>query len=201
MATKTSLYSKKIDREGNYVHFSGYTIVAHAIHPLPQPLIDMVTYLSNSELRQYYSFLPRESYHVTINPLQNVSDEDRTLLHNAQNKLIKEKTSLVCTVERLRCTGVILIEVSFDEKNDEFINALRRVRSDELKRADILPTYKHSWHLTLAYQYKDIETQEIQNRLHSFVTQFPVSARARFAIALDHIRICHYNDMTRFTPI
>ena len=79
--------NKKVDSAGNYLPCPGYTIVAHALHPLPTPLTELVTYLSSSELGDYYSFLPSTSYHVTINPLKNVLKEHHSLLQLEQHKL------------------------------------------------------------------------------------------------------------------
>jgi hypothetical protein len=200
--TNIPLYRRKIDTQGNYLPFPGYTIVSHAIHPLPKLLTDLVNYLSSSELRNYYSFLPATSYHVTINPLENVQNEHKTLLQNEQRKLNEQDTSTICTTKKLICSKVILIEVEFkDDNNQTFENIIKNVRSNELQEAKILHNYALSWHLTLAYQYKDIETNEIKTRLNEIIKNLPQSSNFPFDIPLDHIRICHYNDMTKFTPI
>ena len=200
--TNIPLYRRKIDAQGNYLPFPGYTIVSHAIHPLPKPLTDLVNYLSSSELRNYYSFLPATSYHVTINPLENVQDEHKTLLQNEQRKLKEQDTSTICTTKKLICSKVILIEVEFkDDDNQTSENIIKNVRSNELQEAKILHNYALSWHLTLAYQFKDIETNEIKTRLNEIIKNLPQSSSFPFDIPLDHIRICYYNDMTKFTPI
>jgi hypothetical protein len=200
--TNIPLYRRKIDTQGNYMPFPGYTIVSHAIHPLPKSLTDLVDYLSSSELRNYYSFLPAASYHVTINPLENVHDGHKTLLHDEQRKLKDQDTSSICTANKLICTKVILIEVQFkDDDNRTFENMIKNVRSNELQQANILHNYVLPWHLTLAYQYKDIETTEIQIRLDQIMKNLPQLSNLPFDIPLDHIRICHYNDMRKFTPI
>ena len=85
--TAMTLYRRKIDIQGNYLPFPGYTIVAHAKHPLPKQLTDLLNSLTSSELKNYYSFLPNTSYHVTINPLEGVQNEHQSLLVEAQRKL------------------------------------------------------------------------------------------------------------------
>ena len=197
-----TLYRRKIDTEGNYLPFPGYTIVSHAIHPLPKPLADLVNYLSASELKNYYSFLPSASYHVTINPLENVHNEHKALLNEAQRKLNEQDTTVICVAEKLIRSKVILIEVQFkDDDNQTFQNLIKTVRSKELQQANILHNYALSWHLTLAYQYKDIENNEIQARLNEILENLPQSSTFPFELPLDHIRICYYKDMTKFTPI
>ncbi|CAF0995546.1 unnamed protein product [Adineta ricciae] len=104
---------KKVDPAGNYLPYPGYTIIAHALHPLPAPLIELVAYLSSSELGHYYSFLPSTSYHVTINPLRNVLKEHQSLLQLEQHELQKRNTSSTCITDKLCCSKVLLIEVQF----------------------------------------------------------------------------------------
>ncbi len=200
--TNITLYRPKIDIQGNYVSFPGYTIVSHALHPLPKPLIDLVNYLSSSELQKYYSFLPTTSYHVTINPLENVLDEHKSLLEEEQRKLKEQDTKIICIAEKLIHSRVIALEVQFkDDENQTFQNIIKNVRSHELQQAKILHNYTRSWHLTLAHQYKDIDTEEIKTKLDQIIETIPPSSTIPFDIPLDHIRICHFNDMTKFTPI
>jgi hypothetical protein len=200
--TTIPLYRPKIDIHGNYAPFPGYTIVSHALHPLPKPLTDLVNYLSSSELKNYYSFLPITSYHVTINPLENVRDEHKFLLREEQRKLNEQDTTSVCTTEKLIRSKSIVIAVQFkNDENPNFENLIKNVRSPELQQANILHNSARSWHLTLAYQYKDIENAEIKTRLDQIMDNIPRTSTFPFAIPLDHIRICHYNDMTKFTPI
>jgi hypothetical protein len=201
--TSIPLYRrKKIDIQGNYLPFPGYTIVSHAIHPLPQSLTDLVNYLSSSELKKYCSFLPPTSYHVTINPLDNVLNEHKSLLEEEQHKLNGQDTTIICTAEKLIHSKGIQIEVQFkDDENQTFQNIIKSVRSNELQQANILPNYVRFWHLTLAYQYKDIENDEIKTKLDQIFENIPQSSKLPFDIPLDHIRICHFNDMTKFTPI
>jgi hypothetical protein len=195
------LYRRKIDIHGNYAPFPGYTIVSHALHPLPKALADLYNFLSSSELRNYYSFLPITSYHVTINPVENVRDEHIPLLKEEQRKLKERDTTSVCTVEKLIRSKGISIEVQFKEdQNPNFENHLNNVRSPELRQVNVLHPYAQSWHLTLAYQYKDIENDEVKNRLDQIIQNI-TSTLPPFTIPLDHMRICHYNDMTKFTPI
>ena len=196
-----SLYRRKIDDQGNYLPFPGYTIVAHAAHPLSKVFTDLVDYLSRSELRHYYSFLPARSYHVTINPLENVHDEHRTLLQEEQRRLKGENTSLICTVDRLICSKVISLEVHFDERNEHFDATINRVRSHALQQANILHGYKLAWHLTLAHQYKTIEDADVEKRIETIIEEIPPSSHFPFDIPLDSIRICRYEDMTEFRPI
>lgn len=201
-STGVRINRKKIDSNGNYVHFPGYSIVAHATHPLPKPLTDLVNYLSSSEFRKYYSFLPATSYHVTINPLNNVHEEHNTLLQVEQHKIKQYDTSFICTAENLSYSSVILIEVQFQKGiNPNFEQILENVRSTDLQQANILHNYTYSWHLTLAYQFKDVENDKIETRLAEIIENIPESAKLPFNIPLEHIRICYYNDMTKFTPV
>ncbi|CAF1356259.1 unnamed protein product [Rotaria sp. Silwood1] len=199
--TVVPLYQPKINIEGVYTPYPGYTIVSHALHPLPKSLTALVDYLSSSELEKYYSFLPRTSYHVTINPLENVHDEHQELLREEQRKLIKYDTSSVCTAESISYRNNILLNVQFKDDNHQFEDIIKRVRSDKLIYANILPKYTMSWHLALAYKYKDIKNDETQTRLDEVIRNIPEIAKFPFDIPLDQIEICHFDDMTKFTPI
>jgi len=200
--TTPSLYRRKFDEQGNYLPFSGYTIVANARHPLPTCLTDLVNTLSSSELKQYYSFLPTISYHVTINPLEGVQNHHLSLLKDEQRKLSEQDTSSICTADKLIRSKALLIEVKFNEtQNENFTTKIQNIRSSQLQQANILHKYTLSWHLTLAYQYKPIENDEITLKLDKLISNLSQSSIFPFDIPLDHIRICHYDDMTRFTPI
>ena len=88
-----------------------------------------------------------------------------------------------------------------DDENRTFENIIKNLRSPQLQQALILRNYTLSWHLTLAYQYKEIESDEIRIKLDQLIGNLCQSVAVPFDIPLDHIRICHYNDMTKFTPI
>jgi len=195
------LYRRKIDNEGNYLPFSGYTMISHIMHPPPKQLTDLVNYLSSSELRKYYSFPPATSYHVTINPIENVQDEHKSLLQDEQRKLCELNSSTICTAEKLIRSKTIEIQVQFNNNNQNFENIIQNVRSIELQQANILHKYTRAWHLTLAHQYNDIDDDETKTRLDQIIKSIPQSSSFPFDIPLDHIRICHFDDMTQFTPI
>jgi hypothetical protein len=201
--TTIPLYRRKIDTEGNYLPFSGYTMISHIMHPPPKPLTDLVNYLSSSELQKYYSFPPATSYHVTINPLENIHDEHKSLLHDQQRKLREQDSSTICTAEKLIRSKTLELQVQFNNNDDNqnFENIIQNVRSIELQQANILHKYIRSWHLTLAHQYKDIDGDETKTRLDQIIETIPQSSSFPFDIPLDHIRICHFDDMTQFTPI
>lgn len=200
--TTQTLYRRKIDNQGNYLPFPGYTIVAHALHPLPKPFVDLVQYLTSSELKDYYSFLPIHSYHVTINPLENVLSTHQSLLQEEQRRLSEQDTRSLSTVKTLIRSKVLTLEVQFPhDQNPQFEALIQFIRSPALQQANILHKYALHWHLTLAYQYKPIENAQIEERLNQIMANVPLSSNTSFSIPLDHIRICHYNDMTKFTPI
>jgi hypothetical protein len=91
--------------------------------------------------------------------------------------------------------------VQFNNNNQNFENIIQNVRSMELQQANILHKYTRAWHLTLAHQYKDIDDDETKTRLDQIIKSIPQSSSFPFDIPLDHIRICHFDDMTQFTPI
>ena len=199
--TNTPLYRRKIDDQGRYLPFAGYTMVSNALHPLPKALLDAVDFLSSSELRNYYSFLPAKSYHVTINPLENVHDEHISLLHDEQRKLKERDTSMVGTAEKLARSKSIHIEIQLKSTHISVDSLVSAARSTELRDANVLHPHPMPWHLTLAYQYRDIEDDETKTRLDGIVNSVSVSSQFPFDLPLDHIHICRYEDLTQFLPI
>ncbi|CAF1292923.1 unnamed protein product [Didymodactylos carnosus] len=120
------LYNKKLYVDGQFAPFSGYTIVSHAVHPLPKELLQLHEYLTNSELKNYYSFLPVQSFHVTINPLSNVRREHEPLILEQQRRLKVQgdKTRTECRGVAVKCENVLLIEIEFDKEFEELVQSL-----------------------------------------------------------------------------
>lgn len=123
---------RKVDENGTYLPCRGYTIVAHIIHPLPDQLDQITERLMNSQLKEYFAFLPKTSYHVTINPLNDVRKHHLPDLIEEQKHLQENDTSLTCTALKLRQTGVLSIKVEFNVEAEDFQRKINLARSNKL---------------------------------------------------------------------
>ncbi|CAF0803323.1 unnamed protein product [Didymodactylos carnosus] len=190
------LFNRKIDINGNYVPFHGYTIMSHVEHPLPEQLVKLHEYLVRSKFSDYFSFLPKFSYHVTLNPLINVEmKRDEAILKEAQMNIDKLETGTKCMVKQLTRKDKLQLEIELIEP---FLNTiLKPLQAQWTKLDTILMKYEEKWHLTLAYQYRNItdEAQVILDEIIKNWTQFP------FEISLDPITICEHQDMTDYVAI
>lgn len=220
--------SKKIDKEGRYLPFPGYTVVAN-VYDLNQTFFDeLYLRLQNSTLiSRHYSLLPKDSYHITtfsIFARKTMSDHDWQHWIHSHSKsrlrpchdMIKETLTPFhfrikqCSPRRLH------FQVEVDEANTEKHHQVARDTGYE-------DGIQHcGFHITLGYQFLDFPVdltksknqQKVQT--NAFLEQ--VTAEVNHLVQeLLHLvkerehhdddwmsaaqpQLCFYHDMTKFIP-
>ncbi|ALX27546.1 hypothetical protein GMAR_ORF172 [Golden Marseillevirus] len=172
----------KISQDGIYQPFYGVTVLSKNL--------DKETFLIEEEiwkssLSSAFSPLPFESYHMTVFDLvvpENSQTKEKFGNFLSQNRVLLNKIAQECQKERefvarlkriywTKGTLGIELEPCFD----------RRIRERISKRAGIKDNLGYTFHMTLAYRYKDrvLSEQEIESLKKVIRRVFP-SGFAKF---------------------
>lgn len=197
----------KIDSDGNYLPFPGYTVIfktnsgaSDMWHGINEKLLN-----NKYPLTKYYSILPSESWHVTaINLFTKDLIEDNNLEWDTYVKsqqgffsqlsaLIKQDSFVpVITYSDLRVEGVIQVMVSLDEKTKEKVTAL----AAHYGYQNNVPQH---FHMTLGYQYKNLNNAQFE-ALKEELAPFIKDCFENMRVALKPAEVCSFDDMTAFIP-
>ena len=192
----------KIDSQGKYCKFPGITIVS-AFLPKDERLWKQVyDELDQCQLlKEYYSPLPFESYHMTTNDIYTEardggSDWKGFITKDMERwqrlfKVLNEKAfNPEITIEDLVVQGVVLFELKLNEEQHSIIKSV----AEEFNISHKIPPV---FHITLGYKYKAAEEtvmNEIKKQLESTLTCLGKK------FTLDVPKLCYFNDMTAFIP-
>ena len=195
----------KMDSMGRYTKFPGMTVVA----PVKDDDMDFWLKICNSivtytEALDYFSPLPCTSYHMTTTNLYTQADDGgddwegfiRAISPRCEvlHELLKTNSfEPALTFKSVITFGVIQLEVSLPAAQSAIIK-------DIAKEAGVQEGVPSFFHITLAYQYKDIplslETEineQLQKRIKAVL-------QSKKEVKLAPPTLCSFEDMTAFTP-
>lgn len=200
-------YNPKIDVFGHYLPFQGITVIANL--PYNKLFETLHKELIFSGLGEYYSFLPRESYHVTICNLQvaqknelqtktyyNFLRQNQQTIQQLDQKLVKAP-KLDCLVTNISVGETMVLIVSFPTQN-EYLQDLRTKIQDSTNVDDS----QLSFHLTLAYKYRRMSPSTLKKceiQLRKIMSN--VFAQQTYRLEISSPRVHTFNDMTSFEAI
>jgi len=194
---------KKIDNQGKYCKFPGITIVS-AIRQedfeIWKKIHDQLEKCPN--LKEYFSLLPAESYHMTTFGLFNQKrdggsnwekfiDEKLPKLQEINKELNARSFSPEVIIDSfsVRKIGITLyLKLKEDQK---------KIIKEVAEKFGFQEHVPNSFHISLAYTYKmpdEEKLKEMKNQFKSAVTCVKKSFK------LDPPKLCYYNDMTAFIP-
>jgi len=193
----------KIDSNGRYCRFPGITIVSAIRSEDLEIWTQLYNQLEKCEnLKEYYSLLPVESYHMTTSGLYNQKRDGGSnwegLLNEKLpqlrqlNKTLSEKAfspEIIIDSLSLRKIGITLY-LKLKEEHRQIIQEV----AEKFGLADKVPK---SFHISLAYTYKvpaEDKLKEMKKQLKSSVDCIGKTFK------LDSPKLCYYNDMTAFIP-
>ena len=220
-------YNAKINKDGTYRRFYGWTIISAVAHDLKF----IENYIAkNRVLSQYFSALPSSSYHVT---LYNLWCNGRPLLNHQHRiltasvspeeySMLKRQASTIGTLFNPKsCIDDLLYKLYFESRNTwkSLLLEVKKVhfngntiriavkKTEDIKkmnkyREKVTKTCEQedgmgSYHLTLAYKYKDIEdTASIEYEVG--VLNLLLAGQT---LKLGVPQVCSFSDMTTFEPI
>ena len=192
----------KINEKGDFCPFPGVTVVSAIKAEDYQFWEELYNLLNKCELaKQYYSWLPFESYHMTTLSLYTKLDvgapdwkgfiEKNLPKFQEIAKLLDEK-SFTPDIElgELEVGYGVLFNLKLPEDQQQLINSVTSL----LGFSDKLP---HWPHLALAYRYKET-TSEINKAIRTELE--PVLGFLGKKIQLEPPKLCYFNDMKAFIP-
>ncbi len=196
-------YSEYIDPNGNFLAYSGYKILQLIKGPIPPDLADLNTYLTQqNELKLYFQFVPIKAFHITLTSLTSAipyRDDQVEVLKKEQDLLDTYDTETACMGKQLLIIDRNEIRLEIDITNEYFHDHLKVYQNRWNEKFPELITAHHaSFYVTLAYQYRQIPSQEIFNQLDEILKRwqlFPIF------LQLDPIEICSFNDLITYTAI
>lgn len=195
--------SKKIDAEGNYTDFRGVTVVASVGKNNSELWQNIYNFLNNSAvLKEYFSPLPLESYHMTACTLYNQNSADNFITFISEwleffqfvhSTFAEKQFTPQISLEHIITKGVIQLEVLLPEDQ---ANAIL----DSATQLQLQNKVPKVFHMTLAYQYKYLPEEHalaIQEEIDLLKT---ICMDYKEAIILDPPQLCSFKSMTKFTP-
>lgn len=200
----------KIDSEGNYLSYPGYTVIFKTNSASLDTRRAIEHRLSHHQINEaflarYYSILPIESWHVTAINLftkDAVEDEQRdwdryvasqeTFFSQLSSAIEQGVFTPVITYSGLRVDGAIQAIVTLDENSKKRVEAL----AEHYGYQRNVPRH---FHMTLGYQYKPLNNKDL-DALKSDLAPFIQDFFKNMRVALEPAQLCYFDDMTAFIP-
>ncbi len=193
----------KIDPQGKFSKFPGVTVVAAIQNGDVEKWRQVYSELETCTLlRQYYSLLPFESYHMTTSDLYT---QKRLGLADFQSTIHKELTrfkelyqmlndkpfSPEIILDSVYINNVVMfLEVKLKDEHQLIVKSVA-------EQFGITANIPKIFHVSLAYSYKEPDDKtieaikkEVENNLTCLGKTF----------TLDSPKLCYFNDMTAFIP-
>ncbi|MDF1678536.1 MAG: DUF1868 domain-containing protein [Legionellaceae bacterium] len=196
----------KIDSNGQYLPFPGYTIISKINLTEPNPWSGLFEYLSNEPLlKNKYAILPLESWHMTAINLftqaeveQNGENWEAFVTRNeaffAEVSRILEENPITPQIQYndLILGSVIQLKCLIDENAFKQIQTLAK----QYRCEHLVPNASH---ITLAYQYQHVHKYEFDAIAQTLKQAFQ-SHLGEQTISLTPEKLCYFSDMTDFRP-
>lgn len=196
----------KLDKEGRFSNYPGVTIVS-SIQETDMAYWEKVyqLLLSNSLISENFALLPYQSYHMTAVNLftEAVVGSEHwkhfifgkiKFFHSLRRALESDSFKPQITFEEVEICGALQIRVSLPQAQLVKIQKIAKEFSIEEK----IPEF---FHVTLAYQFKFLEQEKLE-QIKVFLKQ-EFSSELEFSklnFILNEPRLCSFEDMTAFIP-
>lgn len=207
----------KFTASGEVLRFPGFTFLCHVDRDGPafDALRDLQDALKRSEYAGFFTYLPPESFHMTI--FQGITGEPadpdewpvgvpRNTDHEAVLRILLDRLEgiVVPKSRRVRPKGVFggfsVLLAGADEAEEASLRETRETlsRATGIRRPDF-ETY--TFHLTLAYPLQWLEEGVAREVTALSDRLFERFSSAVPEIALGPVEFCRFEDMHRFDPI
>ncbi|WP_392538065.1 DUF1868 domain-containing protein [Legionella sp. 227] len=195
----------KIDDQGNYLEFPGVTVIADVGQTNHNLWHEIHHFLKNTPvLCDYFSPLPRQSYHMTTCNLYTKEDTLEDWVSFISKKLpffqkINKKLSELnftptISVESIDYFSGLQLILSIPEEQKKVIQQIAKELGLENKVPGV-------FHITLAYGYKEIDDEqvfkEIQNKIGELLK---ICKKYDQKILLSSPKLCFFQSMEQYTP-
>lgn len=198
---------KKIDENGKYKLFYGYTVISFLKERDSDDWKNFFNYVKNLKIfNKYFSLLPLESLHVTIKNHICVTDSNWVNYTSNIAEQITTKSANVCNIMDITpvCSVAKLytshsLGVFLNMENDAEVQKLRKI----LVLMGMKPEENFKFHMTFAYKYKevpesekfafDMELNNIYMKLKHFVD--------KRTLKFEKAKYCGFLSMEEYVPI
>ncbi|OCH98089.1 hypothetical protein A8135_13085 [Legionella jamestowniensis] len=197
----------KIDEAGNFGYFPGITVVS-SLYPTHRELCSAIhaALEGSSLIKEYFSLLPAESYHMTMMDLQTkegIGDSWNEFISqnlSENRKIIQElQTNRICpSIEKMKINIAWSLSIHFVLPEEQE----KQIR-DVAKTLNLEKKVPYVFHMTLAYLRPNKEISEaVADQLENEIKQniSSVINSITMPMKLAEPQLCYFNDMTCFYP-
>lgn len=195
---------KKIDSQGNYSKFPGVTVIAKAGNKNKQLWVDIYNFINRSvTLRQYYTPLPYQSYHMTTCDLYTQAahlddwptfiSQNMTFFQQLHAKLAEMQFLPAVTIEQVTVFNALQLNLSLPAEQYRIIKTI----ADTFGLNDKIPK---KFHITLAYQYQDFANDAVVKTITEETKKLMAFCKeAKEKLILTAPKLCFFHNMGEFT--
>ena len=210
-------FTKKIDKNGKYLRFPGINLICmakdRATSAAWRRIYEFVR--DDETFRKYYSALPPESYHMTVHPMYTLGDsrgnpsyfnshlvrpEANKAFRDTQSELDVDPFTPTPLVSDVYARGIIALKLRLNMADNIRAKALRKRIVDE---AQLPVSTNYVSHVTLAYRFREPETEEERAALQESVNELRelVSEVFRGApLQFENAGFTFFDNMLKFVP-
>lgn len=200
----SSYKSSKVDQNGKYVMFCGYTVISFLKERHEDIWKDFFSWMKTLKtFNKYFSLLPVDSLHVTIKNHICMTDKN---YNDFSSENITIKSAKLCklmdVVPLCKITGMYALHslgVYVDIINMEEVEKLRKM----LVILGMKPEDNFKFHMTFAYKYKEVpdnEKKSLEQDLKEIYEKLKLFADNR-VLNFEKATYCGFLSMTEYIPL
>ncbi|CAF1354379.1 unnamed protein product [Adineta ricciae] len=192
-----------VDANGSFIHHMKYEILQFVEIPLQDRFNEFYNYVDQqTELKDYFTFVPQTAYHITLTTLKDEISENeehiKTLIREQQT-LDKDETFTLCLGKQVYNLEQKEIRIELEFQN----NFLEQNITKYQKRwtntfPDLIVEHRKTFYVTIAYQYKTIPSKEMFDQFNEIIQNWQDFT---FEVYVEPIEICSYADLLLYKPI
>ena len=197
---------QKIDHNGNYTQFRGFTVVAGIRNPIDDinaPWQAIFNGIKSSKLlSSYYAPLPFQSYHMTTCDLFTEQDcypnwlefitKNFAFLQRLRARLKEKEFIPEIAITLVSVSNVLQLILTLPDNQNSLITSV----ANEFGVKGAVPL---DFHITLAYGYRELEKetsyQDIEVALEAIINPYKNKI-----MTLSAPTLCYFHDMKQFIP-
>lgn len=201
--------AKKINKKGEFLPYKGITVVCPLSNEQKRNLNKVQKWINSSKtMSKYFSGLPQSSYHMTLydiitenqlpgDTLKQTLIDGRETLSRLNSFLSMTTIRPIMEIVNIYASGTIGLRLSFIDAHVQNIAYVCRNSIDTILNR--VPR-EYVFHMTLGYQYKAIEPEDIQNmeeemkEFKNLILNYCPDTLLKF----EEARLCYFNDMLSF---
>ncbi|CAF3334295.1 unnamed protein product [Rotaria socialis] len=195
-------YNTVIQANGIFLQNPGYKILQMVKHRLSDKFTEFHDFLQyQDELKQYFTLVPRTSYHITLADFRNntnLTKESINELQEEQKRMDKYNTTVNCDGKDIFIIHTSEIRMTIELDNAYVARIKRYHRRWSKKFPEIISNLYTPFYITIGYQYKNLPNVTVLKEFSRLLRDWE---GIPFDIELDSITICSYQDAITYEPI